>query len=66
VLRIGSLEFNLSRYPATGETNTAVFMLTADEWSRVSQGDSVAVQYGIGTNYNAWNFGKVDKTMLNR
>jgi len=66
VLRIGSQEFNLSRYPATGETNTAVFTLTADEWSRVSQGDSVAVQYGIGTNYNAWNFGKVDKTMLNR
>jgi len=66
VLRIGSQEFSLSRYPATGETNTAVFTLTLDEWSRVSQGDPVAVQYGAGTNYNGWNFGKVDKTMLNR
>jgi len=66
VLRIGSQEFNLSRYPASGETNTVVFTLTADEWSQVSQGDPVAVQYGAGTNYNAWNFGKVDKTMLNR
>ena len=66
VLRIGSNEFNLSRYPATGETNTVVFTLTADEWSRVTQGDSVAVQYGAGTNHNAWSFGKVDKTMLNR
>jgi hypothetical protein len=66
VLRIGSQEFNLSRYPATGETTTVTFTLTADEWSRVSQGDPVAVQYGSGTNYNGWDFGKVDKTMLGR
>ena len=64
VLRIGSQEFSLSRYPNTGETTTVVFTLTADEWSRVSQSDPVAVQYGNGTNYNGWNFGKVDKTML--
>jgi hypothetical protein len=66
VLRIGSREFNLSRYPTTGETNTVVFTLTADEWAGVLQGDNVAVQYGLGTNYNAWSFGRVDKTMLNR
>jgi hypothetical protein len=64
VLRIGSQEFSLSRYPNTGETNTVVFTLTAEEWSRVSQSEPVAVQYGNGTNYNGWNFGKVDKTLL--
>lgn len=66
VLRVGSQEFSLSRYPTTGETGTVVFTLTADEWSRVSQGDPVSVQYGVGTNYNGWSFGKVDKTMLGR
>jgi hypothetical protein len=64
VLRIGSQEFNLSRYPNTGETGRVVFMLSADEWARISQGDPVSVQYGSGTNYNGWNFGRVDKNML--
>ncbi|HJZ81287.1 MAG TPA: hypothetical protein VKD91_13115 [Pyrinomonadaceae bacterium] len=66
VLRIGSEEFNLSRYPDTGETSTVVFTLTAQEFAGISQGDSVGVQYGSGPNYNGWNFGKVDKTMLGR
>src|SRR5215471_3462064 len=66
VLRIGSQEFNLSRYPVTGETTDVVFTLTADEFARVSQGDPVQVQYGSGPNMNGWNFGKVDKNMLGR
>jgi hypothetical protein len=66
VLRIGSQEINLSRYPTTGETGTVVFTLTAEEWARVSQSDPVSVQYGSETNYNGWNFGKVDKTLLGR
>jgi hypothetical protein len=66
VLRIGSQEFNLSRYPSTGETGTVVFTLTAEEWARVSQSDPMSVQYGSGTNYNGWNFGKVDKGLLGR
>jgi hypothetical protein len=66
VLRIGSQEFNLSRYPTTGETTTVVFTLTAEEFAGVSQGDPVQVQYGSGPNINGWNFGKVDKTLLNR
>jgi len=66
VLRIGSQDFSLSRYPKTGETNTVIFSLTSEEFARVSQGDTVRVQYGNGPSYNAWNFGKVDKTMLGR
>ena len=57
VLPIGSQEFSLSRYPNTGETNTAVFTLTAEECARISQGDAVSVQYGSGRKYNGWNFG---------
>jgi hypothetical protein len=63
-LRIGSQEFNLSRYPGTGETTRIVFMLTSEEFAQVTQGDPVLVEYGSGA--NGWNFGKVDKSMLNR
>jgi len=66
VLRIGAQEFSLSRYLNTGETNTVVFTLTAEEFARISQGDAVKVQYGSGGNYTGWNFGKVDKNMLGR
>ncbi len=64
VLGIGSQDFSLSRYPTSGETNTVVFTLTADEFGRLSQGDPMRVQYGNGPSYNGWSFGKVDKSML--
>ena len=63
-LRIGSREFNLSRYPGTGETTRIVFTLTSEEFAQLTQGDSVFVDYGSGA--NRWNFGKVDKSLLNR
>jgi hypothetical protein len=63
-LHIGSQEFNLSRYPGTGETNRIVFVLTSEEFAQVTQGDPVSVDYGGVA--NGWNFGRVDKNMLNR
>jgi hypothetical protein len=63
-LRLGSLEFNLSHYPSTGETTKIIFTLTSEEFAQVTQGDSVFVDYGSGA--SRWNFGKVDKSMLNR
>jgi len=63
-LRLGSLEFNLSHYPSTGETTRIIFTLTSEEFAQVTQGDSVFVDYGSGA--SRWNFGKVDKSMLNR
>ena len=63
-LRIGSQEFNLSRYPSTGETTRIVFTLTSEEFAQVTQGDPLFVEYGNGA--NRWNFGKVDKSLLNR
>jgi hypothetical protein len=66
VLRIGSQDFSLSKYPTTGETNSVVFTLTAEEFARLTQGDQMNVQYGIGPTYRGWNFGRVDKNMLGR
>ena len=64
VLQIGSAEFTNSRFPITGETTTVTFTLTADEFALISQGDPVVVQYGSGAGAAAWNFGHVDKNML--
>ena len=63
-LRIGSQQFNLSRYPSTGETTRVVFTLTSEEFAQISQGDPVRVEYAGGA--NRWNFGRVDKNMLVR
>lgn len=66
VLRIGSQDFTLSRYPNSGETTTITFTLTSAEFARLSQGDSVNVQYGNGPTFRGWDFGQVDKMMLGR
>ena len=63
-LRVGSQEFKLSHYPSTGETTRVIFSLTSQEFAQVNQGDSVFVDYGSGA--SRWNFGKVDKSLLNR
>lgn len=51
VLRVGSREFDLSRY-AGGDTNTLIFTLTAAEYRRLQSGADVAVQYGRGDHPN--------------
>jgi hypothetical protein len=66
VLRVGSQDFSLSKYPTTGETNSVVFTLTAAEFARLTQGDPMNVQYGTGPTYKGWNFGRIDKNMLGR
>ncbi|MCI0366585.1 MAG: hypothetical protein L0219_22200, partial [Phycisphaerales bacterium] len=66
VLRIGSQDFTLGRYPNTGETTTNIFTLSSEEFARISQGDPVNVQYGHGPTFRGWSFGKADKTMLGR
>jgi hypothetical protein len=58
-LRIGSNEFTTSRYPATGDTNTLIFTLTAAEFAALKQGDNISVQYGSGDGPNSWKFGNL-------
>ena len=48
VLKIGNSEFTASRYPASGETSSVTFTLTASQFASITQGDPVVVQYGSG------------------
>ena len=48
VLKVGSQEFNLSRYGEDGSTNRIIFTLTAEQWSQINTGDPVVIQYGSG------------------
>ncbi|HKH46331.1 MAG TPA: hypothetical protein VKM72_16850 [Thermoanaerobaculia bacterium] len=64
ILRIGGQEFGLSRYPASGDTTTVTFTLTAQEFAQLQDGASITVQYGSGPNRPNWNFGKINKGQL--
>jgi hypothetical protein len=64
VLKVGSQESSLSRYGEDGSTNRIIFILTAEQWSRINTGDPVVVQYGSGAGADSRNFGHVDKNML--
>jgi hypothetical protein len=63
-LKVGSQEFGLSRYGEDGSTNRVIFTLTTEQWSLISTGDSVVVQYGAGAGADSRNFGHIDKNML--
>jgi hypothetical protein len=63
-LKVGSQEFNLSRYGEDGSTNRVIFTLTTEQWSLISTGDPVVVQYGAGAGADSRNFGHIDKNML--
>lgn len=67
VLRVGNQEFNISRYPDTGELNTLIFTLTAGQFAATNDGDSVRVQYGSGESVpTRWSFGALNKNLLNQ
>jgi hypothetical protein len=66
VLRVGDGEFTLSRYPEDGHTNTLIFTLTTKEFARLANGDPVTVQYGRGLSGGGWDFGPLDKNLLDK
>jgi hypothetical protein len=62
VLKIGNQEFNISRYPDTGETNTLIFTLTVEQFASTNDGDPIRVQYGPGEPVGVrWSFGPLNK-----
>jgi hypothetical protein len=63
VLRIGTQEFLLSRYPETGDTHSLIFTLTPDEFAAVPDGAPVVVQYGRGDQTDRWDLGKLNKAL---
>jgi hypothetical protein len=64
VLRIGNREFVLSRYPSSGETNRLIFTIPLSEFTQLVSGDEIWLQYGRQPARERWNFGRLDKTML--
>jgi len=65
VLQIGARQFFLSGYP-NGDLNNVVFTLTEEEFAAVSCGEPVIVQYGIAPSDEVWQFGNLDKTILDQ
>ena len=65
VLQIAARQFFLSSYP-NGDLNTVVFTLTEEEFAAVSDGEPVIVQYGIAPSDEVWQFGNLDKTILDQ
>jgi hypothetical protein len=65
VLQVGAYQFYLSRYP-NGDLNTVVFTLTEDEFAGLTCGDPVTVQYGVGPPDEVWQFGPLDKSILDQ
>jgi len=65
VLQIGERQFFLSGYP-NGDLNTVVFTLTEEEFAGVSSGEPVIIQYGIAPSDEVWQFGNLDKTILDQ
>ena len=66
VLIIGDQEFTTSRSPEDGNLNELIFVLTLDEWNQVATGDPVSVQFGQDDPSDHWNFGTLDKSLLNK
>jgi len=65
VLRIDDQDFVLGRYLA-GETGTVIFALTHDEFDKTTTGDRVTIQYGRGVAPEEWDFGTLDKSILDQ
>jgi hypothetical protein len=77
VLRIGKKEFLRSKTPKDGSLNRIVFLLSADEFAQLADGERMAVSY---KSHNAagevsatglprragpsWDFGTLDKSSL--
>jgi hypothetical protein len=71
-LCIGGEEFVQSRGTPGGNLNTVIFLLTADEFARLRQGDPVTIQYGgcarepadLVPFWDLWVFGPFDASLL--
>ena len=66
VLRIGDREFAAAQYPATGETSSIAFTLTAEEFAALTDSAPVTVQYGQGHDRAGWKFGRLNKGQLSK
>jgi RNA polymerase sigma factor (sigma-70 family) len=65
VLHIGAQTSRVSRYPATGETTTLIFTMSAAEFARTKNGDRILVKYDPDSQ-GQWDFGKLDKGLMDK
>jgi hypothetical protein len=65
VLQIGARQFFLSQY-ANGDLNTVIFTLTEGEFTESPCGDPVTIQYGLGMPDEFWQFGNLDRSILDQ
>jgi len=66
VMRIGTSEFGMSRYPPGGDTRTLIFSLSREDFALLKNGDEVVVTYGRDSAGPRWSFGTLDKGRLDR
>jgi hypothetical protein len=79
VLRIGKKEFSQSRSPENGDLHTLIFMVPADEFAELGDGEPMTIGFGKGRAdlpeqaadaardaTRRWDFGKLDKSQLGR
>jgi len=66
VMQIGDKEFTLSQYPPNGSTQTIIFTLTREEFAQLHNGDRVLFKYGRGEQPDQRDFGRLDKSRLDK
>jgi hypothetical protein len=62
LLRIGQQTTNVSRF-AKNKLNTLIFTMTADDFAKTQDGDTITVQY-TPASQGQWDFGKLDKSKV--
>ena len=66
ILRVGRIECDTcSRSPDDGSLETLIFSLTAAQFAETRSGDVITVRYGREST-DLWNFGPLDKSLLDR
>jgi hypothetical protein len=64
VMRIGNLSSVMSRYSASGATDTLIFTFAVDILGQSLGGQPVTVQFGLEPSAQDWNFGPLDPSRL--
>jgi hypothetical protein len=65
-LRVDGADVVLSRYADDGNTHRMVFTMSPDEFARIRDGATIKVRYGADQATREWNFGKLQKSALQR
>ncbi len=65
ILDVGGKEFTQSRSPEDGSLNKLIFML-GDRFGDLAEGADIVVRFGKSGAGEKWNFGKLNKALLDK